>query len=128
MCSLSTRTFYCWLSKWSKIEGKTGARLSCQRTTEYIHLTFWHDRMIINSYIFEFLEEKKLFFTIKLEGLPYATKKKDIKAFIGPNMGVKSIRVPRNIKGIAFVGFATEDQRYDFPSMFYVYVLSVLIL
>ena len=66
-------------------------------------------------------KEKKLFFTIKLEGLPYATKKKDIKAFIGSNMGVKSIRVPRNIKGIAFVGFATEDQRYDFPSMFSVY-------
>ena len=56
-------------------------------------------------------KQKKLFYTIKLEGLPYATKKKDIKAFIGPNMGVKSIRVPRNIKGIAFVGFASEDQR-----------------
>ena len=66
-------------------------------------------------------KEKKLFFTIKLEGLPYATKKKDIKAFIGSNMGVKSIRVPRNIKGIAFVGFATEDQRYDFLSIFSVY-------
>ena len=56
-------------------------------------------------------KEKKLFYTVKLEGLPYATKKKDVKAFIGPNMGVKSIRVPRNIKGIAFVGFATQEQR-----------------
>ena len=55
--------------------------------------------------------EKKLFFTVKLEGLPYSTKKKDVKAFVGPNMGVKSIRVPRNIKGIAYVGFGTEEQR-----------------
>merc|ERR1712129_523200 len=55
--------------------------------------------------------EKKLFFTVKLEGLPYSTKKKDVKAFVGPNMGVKSIRVPRNIKGIAYIGFGTEEQR-----------------
>ena len=57
------------------------------------------------------VKEHKLFYTIKLEGLPYTAKKKDVKKFIGPNMGVKSIRVPRNIKGIAFVGFATENQR-----------------
>ena len=56
-------------------------------------------------------KQKKLFYTIKLEGLPYSTKKKDVKAFVGQNMGVKSIRVPRNIKGIAFVGFGTEEQR-----------------
>ena len=56
-------------------------------------------------------EEKKIFFTVKLEGLPCDAKKKDVKKFIGPNMGVKSIRVPRNIKGIAYVGFATDKQR-----------------
>lgn len=54
---------------------------------------------------------KRLFFTIKLENLPCTAKKRDVKKFIGPNMGVKSIRVPRQVKGIAFVGFATEEER-----------------
>ena len=56
-------------------------------------------------------KEKKVFFTIKLEELPYATKKKDVKKFFGANCGIKSIRVPRNIKGIAYVGFGTEIER-----------------
>ena len=56
-------------------------------------------------------ESKKVFFTVKLEGLPFNAKKKDVKKFIGSNMGVKSIRVPRHIKGIAYVGFATAKQR-----------------
>jgi len=55
--------------------------------------------------------DKKVFFTVKLEGLPFNAKKKDVKKFIGSNMGVKSIRVPRHIKGIAYVGFATEKER-----------------
>ena len=55
--------------------------------------------------------DKKVFFTIKLEGLPFNAKKKDVKKFIGSNMGVKSIRVPRHIKGIAYVGFASEKER-----------------
>ncbi len=56
-------------------------------------------------------KEKKIFFTVKLENLPCTVKKKDVKQFFGPNVGIKSIRVPRNIKGIAYVGFGTEQQR-----------------
>ena len=58
-------------------------------------------------------KESKIFFTIKLENLPCTTKKKDVKKFFGPNTGIKSIRVPRNIKGIAYVGFSSESQRIN---------------
>lgn len=49
------------------------------------------------------------FFTVKLRGLAYNHKKKDIKQFFRP-LVPKSIRVPQKIKGIAFVGFKTEQQ------------------
>ncbi|XP_078046896.1 putative RNA-binding protein 19 [Augochlora pura] len=49
------------------------------------------------------------FFTVKLRGLGYNHKKKDIKHFFHP-IKAKSIRVPPKIKGIAFVGFKTEQQ------------------
>ncbi|XP_031835387.2 putative RNA-binding protein 19 isoform X1 [Nomia melanderi] len=48
------------------------------------------------------------FFTVKLRGLGYNHKKKDIKQFFHP-LKAKSIRVPRKIKGIAYVGFKTES-------------------
>merc|ERR1712029_698925 len=47
------------------------------------------------------------YFTVKLSGLPYKAKKKDVKKFLQP-LKAKSIRVPRQIKGIAYAGFATE--------------------
>lgn len=47
------------------------------------------------------------FFTVKLNGLACNHKKKDIKIFF-KGMKPKSIRVPRKIKGIAYVGFKTE--------------------
>ncbi|XP_076648162.1 putative RNA-binding protein 19 [Halictus rubicundus] len=49
------------------------------------------------------------FFTLKLRGLGYNHKKKDIKHFFHP-LKAKSIRVPPKIKGIAYVGFKTEQQ------------------
>nr|XP_033342924.1 probable RNA-binding protein 19 [Megalopta genalis] len=49
------------------------------------------------------------FFTVKLHGLGYNHKKKDVKHFFHP-LKAKSIRVPRKIKGIAYVGFKTEQQ------------------
>ncbi|XP_045462313.1 probable RNA-binding protein 19 [Harmonia axyridis] len=55
------------------------------------------------------VKEKIDFFTIKLKGLPYNCKKKDIKAFLKP-LSAKSIRVPRKIHGIAFVGFKDEKK------------------
>ena len=58
-------------------------------------------------------KELKIFFTVKLENLPCTTKKKDVKKFFGPNTGIKSIRVPRNIKGIAYVGFSSDSQRLN---------------
>ncbi|XP_063989754.1 probable RNA-binding protein 19 [Diachasmimorpha longicaudata] len=50
------------------------------------------------------------FYTVKLKGLGYNHKKKHIKQFFNP-LKAKSIRVPQKIKGIAYVGFATEKQR-----------------
>ena len=47
-------------------------------------------------------------FTVKLQGLAYNHKKKDIKQFFRP-LKAKSIRVPAKIKGIAYVGFKTEQ-------------------
>ncbi|XP_044765331.1 probable RNA-binding protein 19 [Coccinella septempunctata] len=55
------------------------------------------------------IKEKVDFFTIKLKGLPYNCKKKDIKAFLKP-LSAQSIRVPRKIHGIAFVGFKDEKK------------------
>lgn len=49
------------------------------------------------------------FFTVKVRGLAYNHKKKDIKQFFRP-LKAKSIRVPPKIKGIAYVGFKTEQQ------------------
>ncbi|XP_015109002.1 probable RNA-binding protein 19 [Diachasma alloeum] len=50
------------------------------------------------------------FYTVKLKGLGYNHKKKHIKQFFHP-LKAKSIRVPQKIKGIAYVGFASEKQR-----------------
>lgn len=49
-------------------------------------------------------------FTVKLQGLAYNHKKKDIKQFFRP-LKAKSVRVPAKIKGIAYVGFKTEQHR-----------------
>lgn len=50
-------------------------------------------------------------FTLKLTNLPYSCKKKDIKDFLRPIVPF-SIRIPRNIKGIAFIGFK-DEKKYD---------------
>ncbi|CAG9761792.1 unnamed protein product [Ceutorhynchus assimilis] len=52
-------------------------------------------------------KEKVELFNLKLKDLPYTIKKKDIKEFLRPNLPF-SIRIPRNIHGIAFVGYKTE--------------------
>lgn len=51
------------------------------------------------------VEEK--YFTLKIRGIPYKTKKKDIKEFFRP-LKVDSIRVPPKIKGMVYVGFKDE--------------------
>ena len=48
-------------------------------------------------------------FTVKVKGLTYKSKKKDIKQFFHP-LKPKSIRIPPKLKGIAYVGFATEKE------------------
>ncbi|XP_029676364.1 probable RNA-binding protein 19 [Formica exsecta] len=48
------------------------------------------------------------FFTVKLRGLAYKHVKKHIKQFFRP-IKVASIRIPPKIKGIAYVGFKTEQ-------------------
>ncbi|XP_014480667.1 PREDICTED: probable RNA-binding protein 19 [Dinoponera quadriceps] len=48
-------------------------------------------------------------FTVKVSGLGYKHLKKDIKQFFRP-LVPKSIRIPRKIKGIAYLGFKTELQ------------------
>ncbi|XP_050579590.1 probable RNA-binding protein 19 isoform X2 [Bombus affinis] len=47
-------------------------------------------------------------FTVKLRGLAYNHKKKNIKQFFHP-LKAKSIRISPKIKGIAYVGFKTEQ-------------------
>lgn len=47
-------------------------------------------------------------FTVKLRGLAYNHKKKDIKQFFNP-LKAKSIRISPKIKGIAYVGFKTPQ-------------------
>ncbi|XP_068085647.1 probable RNA-binding protein 19 isoform X2 [Anabrus simplex] len=49
------------------------------------------------------------FFTVKLRGLSYNGKKKDVKHFFLP-LKPKSIRLPVKMKGIAYVGFKTEKE------------------
>ena len=53
--------------------------------------------------------KNETYYTVKLSGLPFKTKKKDVKSFFG-SLRPKSIRVPPKIKGIAYVGFATEKE------------------
>lgn len=48
-------------------------------------------------------------FTVKVSGLGYKHMKKHIKQFFRP-LVPKSIRIPRKIKGIAYLGFKTELQ------------------
>lgn len=50
------------------------------------------------------VKEKIDLFTIKLKGLPYVCKKKDIKLFLKP-LKPQSIRVPQKVHGIAYAGF-----------------------
>ncbi|RWS16155.1 putative RNA-binding protein 19-like protein [Dinothrombium tinctorium] len=53
------------------------------------------------------VKEKPNFeFTVKLRGLPYNCKKKNVRDFFQPLKPI-SIRLPPKIKGIAFVSFAT---------------------
>jgi len=47
---------------------------------------------------------------VKLSNLPFKSKKKDVKVFLKP-LKPKSIRVPPKIHGIAYVGFASDDER-----------------
>ncbi|XP_060520539.1 probable RNA-binding protein 19 [Cylas formicarius] len=53
------------------------------------------------------IKEKVKLFTLKLKDLPYKTSKKDIKDLFRPNIPF-SIRIPRHVNGIAFVGYKTE--------------------
>lgn len=50
-----------------------------------------------------------LFFTVKVRGLRYTHMKKHIKQLFRP-LKANSIRLPREVKGIAYVGFKTEMQ------------------
>ena len=53
---------------------------------------------------------KKILFTVKLSGLPFKSKKKDLKSFFAP-LKPASLRLPPKIKGIAFVGFLSEKEQ-----------------
>ena len=52
---------------------------------------------------------KKDLYTVKITGLPFKCKKKDLKTFFAP-LKPASMRLPPKIKGIAFVGFLTEKE------------------
>ncbi|XP_023713883.1 probable RNA-binding protein 19 isoform X2 [Cryptotermes secundus] len=49
------------------------------------------------------------FFTVKIRGLAYKAKKKDVKLFFHP-LKPKSVRLPPRSKGIAYVGFRSEKE------------------
>ncbi|GLV42925.1 uncharacterized protein CBL_20481 [Carabus blaptoides fortunei] len=51
-------------------------------------------------------------YTVKLRGLPYTCKKKDIKQFFSPLVPY-TIRVPPKVKGIAYVGFKAEKHMHQ---------------
>uniref|UniRef100_A0A2R5LLW1 Putative rna-binding protein n=1 Tax=Ornithodoros turicata TaxID=34597 RepID=A0A2R5LLW1_9ACAR len=53
------------------------------------------------------LPQEEYKFNIKVKGLPYNSKKKQIKDFFKPAK-VASLRVPPKVKGIAYLGFKTE--------------------
>nr|CAD7574502.1 unnamed protein product [Timema californicum] len=48
-------------------------------------------------------------FTVKVRGLPYKAKKKDVKQFFHP-LKSKTIRFPRKMKGFVYIGFRTEKE------------------
>jgi multiple RNA-binding domain-containing protein 1 len=48
-------------------------------------------------------------FTVKIRGLTCKSKKKDVKQFFSP-LKAKSVRLCRQVKGIAYVGFNTEKE------------------
>nr|CAD7599757.1 unnamed protein product [Timema genevievae] len=48
-------------------------------------------------------------FTVKVRGLPYKAKKKDVKQFFHP-LKSKTIRIPRKMKGFVYIGFRTEKE------------------
>ena len=50
-------------------------------------------------------------YTVKITGIPYKCKKKDIKLLFGSALKPKSVRVPPKIRGIAFAGFGTEKEQ-----------------
>ncbi|CAG7830076.1 unnamed protein product [Allacma fusca] len=52
----------------------------------------------------------KEYFTVKLRNLPKKARKKDLKTFFSP-LSLKSIRLPPNFRGFAYVGFSSEDDR-----------------
>jgi multiple RNA-binding domain-containing protein 1 len=52
---------------------------------------------------------KKEFFTVKMRGFPCQSKKKDIRKFLEP-LKPDSIRLPPKVKGVAYVGFASEKE------------------
>ena len=53
------------------------------------------------------IKTKVEYFTVKVRGFPSQAKKKDIKQFFAPQKP-DSIRLPPKIKGVAYLGFATE--------------------
>lgn len=55
------------------------------------------------------IPEQEYKFTVKVKGLPYSCKKKQIKDFFKPAK-VASLRVPPKVKGIAYLGFKTEKE------------------
>ncbi|KAK2708669.1 probable RNA-binding protein 19 [Artemia franciscana] len=47
--------------------------------------------------------------TLKVRGLPFSAKKKDIKKFFKP-IKLKSLRLPPKVKGVAYIGVITEKE------------------
>ncbi|XP_034241110.1 probable RNA-binding protein 19 isoform X2 [Thrips palmi] len=54
-------------------------------------------------------KKKTKLFYVKVKGLPYKAKRKDVREFLKP-LQTKSVRIPVKVKCVAYVGFATEKE------------------
>lgn len=54
-------------------------------------------------------KKKTMLFYVKVRGLPYKAKRKDVREFLRP-LHAKAIRIAVKVKCVAYVGFATEKE------------------
>lgn len=82
---------------------------SLGKTTAVTKLQSKQQAAVSQKLLYEYVIICILYFVLQVKDLPYKIKKKDIKQFFKP-ISCYSIRIPREIHGIAFVGFKNAKQ------------------